>query len=74
MFSEPITSLSATSKSSPFHAILTGGLSTQKTIQVKKRDSSAERVDITKIVQAKDRCCAGLSDIEPLLTTQLKDV
>ena len=56
MFSEPITSPSATSKSSPFH-----GLSTQKTIQVKKRDGSAERVDITKIVQAIDCCCTGSS-------------
>jgi ribonucleoside-diphosphate reductase alpha chain len=62
MFSEPVTSLSATSKSSPFHAILTDGLSSQKTIRVKKRDASPERVDITKIVQAIDRCCTGLPD------------
>ena len=68
MFREPvarITSLSATSKAAPFHAILTDGLSSQKTMRVKKRNGSAERVDITKIVQAIDRCCAGLSDIEP---------
>jgi ribonucleoside-diphosphate reductase alpha chain len=65
MFSEPITSLSATSKAAPFHAILTDGLSSQKTIRVKKRDGPAERVDIAKIVQAINHCCTGLSDIEP---------
>lgn len=36
------------------------------TMQVKKRNGSTEPVDVMKIVRAVDRCCAGLSDIDPL--------
>ncbi|MEO8340960.1 MAG: ribonucleoside-diphosphate reductase subunit alpha [Nitrospirota bacterium] len=35
-------------------------------MRVKKRNGSAELVDVTKIVRAVDRCCKGLSDIDPL--------
>lgn len=69
MFREPvarITSPSATSEAAPFQDILTDDVSSQKTMRVKKRNGSVECVDITKIVQAIDRCCTGLSDIEPL--------
>ena len=35
-------------------------------MRVKKRNGSVERVDVNKIVRAVTRCCAGLSDVEPM--------
>ncbi|MBX3302320.1 MAG: ribonucleoside-diphosphate reductase subunit alpha [Nitrospira sp.] len=40
--------------------------SSQHTMQVRKRNGSTEPVDVMKIVRAVDRCCAGLSAIDPL--------
>jgi ribonucleoside-diphosphate reductase alpha chain len=36
------------------------------TMRVRKRNGSCEPVDVNKIVRAVDRCCAGLSDVDPL--------
>jgi ribonucleoside-diphosphate reductase alpha chain len=38
----------------------------QHTMRVRKRNGSTEPVDVMKIVRAVDRCCTGLSDIDPL--------
>ncbi len=40
--------------------------SSQQTMRVRKRNGSTEPVDVMKIVRAVDRCCVGLSDIDPL--------
>ena len=37
----------------------------QRTMRVRKRTGSTEPADVTTIVRAGDRCCAGLSDIDP---------
>lgn len=69
MLSEPvvkITSPAATSEAAPSQDIPTDDTYSQKTMRVKKRNGSAERVDVTKIVRAIDRCCVGLFDIDPL--------
>ena len=61
-----ITSPAATSEIAPPQDIPTDETYPQQTMRVKKRNGSAEPVDVTKIVRAVDRCCAGLSDIDPL--------
>lgn len=69
MLSEPvvkITSPAATSEAEPSQDIPTDDTYSQKTMRVQKRNGSAERVDVTKIVRAIDRCCVGLFDIDPL--------
>jgi len=38
----------------------------QPTMRVQKRNGSTEPVDVTKIVRAVNRCCGGLSGIDPL--------
>lgn len=38
----------------------------QTTMRVKKRNGSAEPVDVNKIVRAVNRCCAGLPDVDAL--------
>lgn len=40
--------------------------SPQATMHVRKRNGSTEPVDVMKIVRAVERCCGGLSDIDPL--------
>lgn len=42
------------------------GDSFQHTMRVRKRNGTTEPVDVMKIVRAVDRCCTGLSDIDPL--------
>jgi hypothetical protein len=37
----------------------------QRTMRVRTRNGSTEPVDVATIVRAVDRCCAGLSDIDP---------
>ena len=69
MLSEPvarITSLAATTEASLPQDIPPDDTYPQQTMRVKKRNGSVEPVDVTKIVRAVDRCCAGLSDIDPL--------
>ena len=61
-----ITSPTATSEAAPPQDIPPDETYPQQTMRVKKRNGSTEPVDVTKIVRAVDRCCAGLSDIEPL--------
>jgi ribonucleoside-diphosphate reductase alpha chain len=39
---------------------------TQTTMRVKKRNGSAEPVDVNKIVRAVSRCCVGLPDVDAL--------
>ncbi|MGA9525200.1 MAG: ribonucleoside-diphosphate reductase subunit alpha [Myxococcaceae bacterium] len=36
----------------------------QTTMRVRKRNGNTEPVDVTKIVRAVDRCCAGLSEVD----------
>ncbi len=38
----------------------------QRTMRVTKRNGSTEPVDVMKIVRAVERCCTGLSDVDPL--------
>lgn len=38
----------------------------QRTMRVTKRNGSTEPVDVMKIVRAVERCCPGLSDVDPL--------
>ena len=69
MLSEPVarmTSPAATSEAALSQDISTDETYPQQTVRVKKRNVSAEPVDVTKIVRAVKRCCIGLSDIEPL--------
>jgi ribonucleoside-diphosphate reductase alpha chain len=69
MLSEPvarITSPAATSEVSLPQDIPPDDTYPQPTMRVKKRNGSVEPVDVTKIVRAVDRCCIGLSDIDPL--------
>ncbi|NUP05488.1 MAG: ribonucleoside-diphosphate reductase subunit alpha [Polyangiaceae bacterium] len=44
---------------------ITGAI-TQSTMRVTKRNGSSEAVDLTKIVRAVGRSCAGLKDVDPL--------
>ena len=61
-----ITSPAATSEAGPPQDIPTDDTYPQQTMRVKKRNGSTEPVDVTKIVRAVDRCCIGLSGIDPL--------
>ena len=68
MLSEPverITSPVATPEAAPPQDIPTDDICPQQTMRVRKRNGSTEPVDVTKIVRAGDRCCAGLSDVDP---------
>jgi ribonucleoside-diphosphate reductase alpha chain len=38
----------------------------QTTMRVRKRNGSAEPVDVNKIVRAVNRCCAGLTDVDAM--------
>jgi ribonucleoside-diphosphate reductase alpha chain len=40
--------------------------SATSSMRVTKRDGSSEAVDVTKIVRAVERCCAGLADVDAL--------
>ncbi len=69
MSNEPVASMAssvAMSATTPHQDLPTDDTYPQQTMRVKKRNGSAEPVDVTKIVRAVDRCCAGLSDIDPL--------
>ncbi len=66
---EKMASPVATPKVAPPHDIPnipTHDTCPQRTMRVRKRNGVTEPVDITKIMRTVDRCCAGLSDIDPL--------
>jgi ribonucleoside-diphosphate reductase alpha chain len=68
MLSEPVEKMASpltTSEAGPPQDIPTHDTCPQRTMRVKKRNGSTEPVDVTTIVRAVDRCCTGLSDIDP---------
>jgi hypothetical protein len=68
MLSEPVEKMASpvtTPEAGPPQDIPTHDTCQQRTMRVRKRNGSMEPVDVTKIVRAVDRCCAGLSDIDP---------
>ena len=62
---ENMASPAATPEASPPQDIPTHDTCPQRTMRVRKRTGSTEPADVTKIVRAVDRSCAGLSDIDP---------
>jgi ribonucleoside-diphosphate reductase alpha chain len=71
MLSEPVEKMASpvtTPEAGPPQDIPTHDTCPQRTMRVRKRNGSTEPVDVTKIVRAVDRCCAGLSDIDPFRT------
>lgn len=68
MASEPAERIDipAVSDSPVFQHGATDEASSQHTMRVRKRNGSTEPVDVMKIVRAVERCCGGLSDIDPL--------
>ena len=68
MLSEPVEKMAnpvATPEAGPPQDIPTHDICPQWTMRVRKRAGSTEPVDVSKIVRTVDRCCAGLSDIDP---------
>jgi hypothetical protein len=68
MLSEPVEKMASpltTLEAGPPQDIPTHDTCPQRTMRVRTRNGSTEPVDVTKIVRAIDRCCAGLSDIDP---------
>ncbi|MCP9473130.1 MAG: ribonucleoside-diphosphate reductase subunit alpha [Nitrospira sp.] len=57
---------SSTSDEIPSHEGPPDDVSPQRTMRVTKRNGSTEPVDVMKIVRAVERCCTGLSDVDPL--------
>lgn len=68
MASESVRSViaSSTSDEIPPRERPTDEISPQRTMRVTKRNGSTEPVDVMKIVRAVERCCTGLSDVDPL--------
>ena len=68
MLGEPVEKMAspvATPEAGPPQDIPTHDTCPQRTMGVRKRNGSTEPADVTKIVRAVDRSCAGLSDIDP---------
>ena len=68
MLSEPVEIMAnpvATPKAGLPQDIPIHNICPQQTMRVRKRNGSTEPVDVTTIVRAVDRSCAGLSDIDP---------
>ena len=68
MLGEPVEKMAssvATPEAGPPQGIPTHDACSQRTIRVRKRNGSTEPVNVTTIVRAGDRGCAGLSDIDP---------
>ena len=68
MLGEPVEKMAspvATPEAGPPQGIPTHDTCPQRTMRVRKRTGSTEPADVTTIVRAGDRCCAGLSDIDP---------
>jgi hypothetical protein len=68
MLGEPVEKMAspfATPEAGPPQGIPTHDACPQRTIRVRKCNGSTEPVNVTTIVRAGDRGCAGLSDIDP---------
>ncbi len=68
MLGEPVEKMAspvATPEAGPPQGIPTHDTCPQRTMRVRKRTGSTEPADVTTIVRAGDRGCAGLSDIDP---------
>lgn len=68
MLSEPVekmTSPVTTSEAGLPQDIPTRDICPQRTMRERKGTGPTEPVDITKIMRPVDRCCAGLSDVDP---------
>jgi len=68
MLSEPVEKMASpviAPEAGPPQDIPTHDTCAQRTMRVRKRTSPSEPVDVATIVRAIDRCCAGLSDIDP---------
>lgn len=68
MLSEPVEEMAspvATPEAGLPQDIPTHDTCPQRTMRVRKRTGPTKPVDITKIMRTVDRCCAGLSDIDP---------
>ena len=68
MLGEPVEKMAspvATPEAGLPQGIPTHNTCPQRTMRVRKRTGSTEPADVTTIVRAGDRCCAGLPDIDP---------
>ncbi len=68
MLGEPVEKMAspvATPEAGPPQGNPTHDTCPQRTMRVRKRTGSTEPADVTTIVRAGDRGCAGLSDIDP---------
>jgi ribonucleoside-diphosphate reductase alpha chain len=68
MLSEPVEKMAnpvATPEAGSPQDIPTHDICPQRTMRVRTRNGSTEPVDVATIVRTVDRCCAGLSDIDP---------
>jgi ribonucleoside-diphosphate reductase alpha chain len=68
MLSEPVEKMASpltTPEAGPPQDIPIHDACPQRTMRVKRRNSSTEPVDVTTIVRAVNRGCTGLSDIHP---------
>ena len=68
MPSEPVEKMASSviaPETGPPQDIPTHDTCPQRTMRVRTRNGSTEPVDVATIVRAGDRCCAGLSDVDP---------
>ena len=68
MLGEPVEKMAspvATPEAGLPQGIPTHNTFPQRTMRVRKRTGSTEPINVTTIVRAGDRSCAGLSDIDP---------
>jgi hypothetical protein len=68
MLSEPVEKMAnpvATPETGPPQDIPTHDICPQQTMRVRTRTGSRKPVDVATIVRTVDRCCAGLSAINP---------
>ena len=68
MPSEPVEKMTnpvATPEAGPPQAVPTHDICPQRTMRERKRTGPTKPVNITKIMRTVDRCCTGLSDIDP---------
>ena len=68
MLGEPVEKMAspvATPEAGPPQDIPIHDTCPQRTMRARKRTGSTEPADVTTIVRAVDRSCAGLSDIDP---------
>ncbi len=68
MLGEPVEKMAsplATPEAGPTQDIPIHDICPQRTMRERKRTGPTKPVDITKIMRTVDRCCTGLSDIDP---------